>query len=52
MTDSKVISLNSPVECSLNDVLKRGARELLAKAVEAEVADLLSQHSQLQVNGK
>ena len=52
MTDSKVISLNSPVECSLNDVLKRGARELLAKAVEAEVADLLSQHSQLQVDGK
>ena len=52
MTDSKVISFNSPVECSLNDVLKRGARELLAKAVEAEVADLLSQHSQLQVNGK
>ena len=52
MTDSKVIQLNSPVEDSLNEVLKRGARELLAKAVEAEVADLLSQYSTLQIDGK
>ena len=52
MTDSKVIQLNSPVEDSLNEVLKRGAQQLLAKAVEAEVAELLDQYSALQVEGK
>lgn len=52
MNDSKVIQLNSPVEESLNEVLKRGAKELLAKAVEAEVADLLKQYSELKVDGK
>ena len=52
MTDSKVIQLNSPVADSLNEVLKQGARELLAKAVEAELAEMLAQYSQLQIDGK
>ena len=52
MTDSKVIQLNSPVADSLNEVLKQGARELLAKAVEAELAEMLEQYSELQVEGK
>lgn len=52
MTDSKVIQLNSPVEDPLNAVLKRGATQLLAKAVEAELAELLAQYSALEVDGK
>jgi len=52
MTDSKVIQLNSPVADSLNEVLKRGAQQLLAKAVEAEVTELLDQYSALKVEGK
>ena len=52
MTDSKVIQLNSPVADSLNEVLKQGARELLAKAVEAELAEMLEQYSELRVDGK
>lgn len=52
MTDSKVIPLNSPVEDPLNAILKRGAKQLLAKAVEAELAALLAKYSALEVDGK
>ncbi len=51
MTDSKVIQLNSPVADSLNEVLKRGAQQLLTKAVEAEVTELLDQYSALKDQG-
>ena len=52
MSDSKIIQLNKPVEDPLHDVLQRGARELLAKAVEAELNALLTQYSELEVDGK
>jgi len=52
MTDSKVIQLNPPVKDSLSEVLKLGAQQLLAKAVEAEVAELIVQYSELQIDGK
>ena len=52
MSDSKVIPLNTPAEDSLNEVLKRGAQQLLAKAVEAEVTELLAQYSGLQFEGR
>jgi transposase-like protein len=52
MSDSKIIQLNKPVEDPLHDVLQRGARELLTKAVEAELNALLSQYSALEVDGK
>lgn len=52
MTDSKIFQLKSPVEDPLNEILQRGARELLAKAVEAELNELLIQYAQLEVNGK
>jgi transposase-like protein len=52
MTDSNVIQLNSPVVDGLSEVLKQGAQQLLAKAIEAEVAELLSQYSNLKEDGK
>lgn len=52
MSDSKVIQFNSPVEDPLNEVLQRGARELLTKAIEAELNALLAQYSTLEINGK
>ena len=49
MTDHTVIKLAQPGVFSdcLTDVLQRGARALLAQAVEAEVADYLEQHGEL-----
>ena len=49
MTDDTVVALRQPGEFRdlLTDVLRQGARELLAQAVEAEVADFLSAHADL-----
>lgn len=52
MTDGNVFALNTPAQDTLNEVLKRGAQQLLAKAVEAEVAALVAEHQGLQVDGK
>ena len=52
MSDSKIIQLNKPVEDPLHEVLQQGARELLAKAVEAELNTLLTQYASLEINGK
>ena len=52
MSNDKVISLNSPATEPLNEVLKQSAQKLLAKAIDAEVAELLEKYSQLQVDGK
>lgn len=52
MSDSKIFQLNKPVEDPLHEILQRGARELLTKAVEAELNALLAQYSALEVNGK
>ena len=52
MSDSKIFQLNKPVEDPLLEILQRGARELLTKAVEAELNALLAQYSALEVNGK
>ena len=52
MANHKVSSLKSPEIDPLNDVLKQGAQALLAKAIEAEVAELLAQYETLQVDGK
>jgi putative transposase len=43
MTDSNVISLNKPEQNdSLQEVLREGARKLLAAAIEAEVAAFIA----------
>ena len=49
MTDNNVIKLAQPgtFTDSLTDILRDGARTLLAQAIEAEVADYLGQHGDL-----
>ena len=50
MLDNTVVALRQPgnVEDPLTDLLREGARQLLAQAVEAEVADMLSAHDHLR----
>ena len=52
MSDGNIVDLKMPAQDPLNELLKHGAQQLLAKAVEAELADLLDQYSGLQVEGK
>ncbi len=49
MENDTVVALRQPGELDdlLTDVLRRGARKLLAQAVDAEVADFLAAHSDL-----
>jgi putative transposase len=50
MKEDSVVGFADPAGISpdpLTDVLRRGARDLLAHAVEAEVSDLLAQHAHL-----
>ena len=50
MLDDTVVALRQPgnVEDPLTELLREGARQLLAQAVEAEVADMLSAHDHLR----
>ncbi|MEF3077276.1 transposase, partial [Methylobacter sp. Wu1] len=51
MTDSNVITLNKPEQNDpLQEVLREGARKLLAAAIEAEVAAFIAQHSALKTD--
>ena len=55
MTDINVFKLSQPGMFTdlLTEVLRKGARGLLVQAVEAEVADFLSQHAgQLTQEGR
>jgi len=52
MNESNVVELKAPAGDALNELLKEGARQLLAQAIEAEVAELLAQHAGLTVGGK
>ena len=46
MNDSNIIPLNKPEACDpLQTILKEGAQQLLAQAVEAEVASFLAKHN-------
>ncbi len=51
MTEDTVVALRQPGEFEdlLTDVLRQGARKLLAQAVEAEVADFLAAHADLTI---
>ena len=49
--DHNVTDFHKP-ENPLNELLKQGAQQLLAQAIEAEVQALLEHFSTLQVNGK
>ena len=48
MNESNVVELKAPVEDALGELLKEGARQLLAQAIEAEVAELLIQQVSLR----
>jgi len=51
MTDSNVITLNKPEQNDpLQEVLREGARKMLAAAIEAEIAIFIEQHSALQTD--
>ena len=50
--NDKVVELNNPVKDPLNALLKQGARDLLAKAVQAELTAFLDEYASLEVNGK
>lgn len=50
MTDSKVITLNKPEQNDpLQELLREGARKMLATAIEVEVAAFIEQHSALKM---
>ena len=44
MKNDKVVSLHAPAEDVLSALLKSGARQLLAQAVQAELGELLDHH--------
>jgi len=50
MSNDKVVSLHTPAEDVLGQLLKKGAQQLLAQAVEAELNELLAQHKGLRLD--
>ena len=52
MSNDNVIQINSPARDALTELLQRGAQELLAQAVEAELDVFLEQYKALRVEGK
>ena len=52
MTDSNIVPIKAPIENALEELLKRGARDLLAAAIEAEVSGLINVYSDQTVAGK
>ncbi len=51
MKDNNIVSLKTPIENSLEALLKQGARDLLSTAIEAELGSLLAQYEHLTVAG-
>jgi hypothetical protein len=51
MTDNTVVSLNTPQD-PLTELIRQGARDLIAQAVEAQLQQLLAQHQNVMVDGK
>ena len=52
MADSNIISLKSPTEDALGELLKQGATDLLAQAIRAEISGMLEYYAYLTVNDK
>lgn len=50
MTNDKVVSLQSPAQDVLSELLKIGATQLLAQAVQAELKELLSHHKDIMLD--
>ena len=51
MTDNTVVSLNTPQD-PLTELIRQGARDLIAQAVEAQLQQLLALHQNIMVDGK
>ncbi len=51
MTDNTVVSLHSPQD-PLTELLRNGAKALIAQAVEAELQEMLAKHEESMVDGK
>jgi len=49
MTDNNVLKLNT-LDHPLQEVLREGARKMLASAIEAEVADFLKRYGSLKTD--
>jgi len=52
MTDSNIVSLKSPTEDALGELLKQGATDLLAQAIRAEISEMLERYAHLTVDDK
>ena len=52
MTNSNIVELKSPLTDALGELLKQGAQQLLAKAIEAELAEMLEHYSSKREAGK
>ncbi len=52
MTDNNIVQLKTPLENALEEIIKQGAQQLLAKAVEAEVSLLLDKYEDITIDGK
>lgn len=52
MSHSNVVNLKSANSDSLGELLKQGAQQLLAQAIEAELQALLAQYAETRVDGK
>jgi putative transposase len=55
MSNDNIISFKQPEETvndALTELLRNGARELIAQAVDAELQELLAHHADLKVDGK
>ncbi len=51
MTDSNIFKLNKPDQSDpLQEVLREGARKMLAAAIETEVSDFIKQHGSLKTD--
>ena len=44
MKNNNIVALNRPAQDVLSELLKTGAEQLLAQAIEAEVTTLLAQY--------
>ncbi len=51
MNDRTVVSMNPPQD-PITELIRQGARDLIAQAVEAELQQLLTQHQESTVDGK
>ncbi len=52
MTDNNIVQPKTPIKNALEEIIKQGAQQLLAKAVETEVSALLEKYEDITIDGK